>query len=116
MKKILSFSVFFSLITLVTNADYWLQKANFGGLSRADATGFSLNGKGYIGTGFTSTYATDWWEYDPATNLWTQKANYPAGGIVEASAFTIGSKGYILPAPSGTDLWQYDPVLNVWNM
>jgi N-acetylneuraminic acid mutarotase len=115
MTKKLIYLVLILILPIFTKADYWLQKANFGGISRADATGFSLNGKGYIGTGYTGVYSSDWWEYDPATDAWTQKANYPGGGIVEASAFTIGSKGYVLPAPSGTDLWQYDPIANTWN-
>src|SRR5215204_1195744 len=90
-------------------ADYWLQKANFGGSNRADATGFAIGNKCYIGTGYTGTYATDWWEYDPITNVWTQKANYGGSGIFEAVSFVIGSRGYVLSAPSGNDFWQYDP-------
>lgn len=82
---------------------------------RADATGFSIGTKGYIGTGYTGTYSTDWWEWDQATDTWTQKANYPGPGIVEAVAFSIGGKGYVLPAPTGNDFWCFDPVANSWS-
>ncbi|MBK8414047.1 MAG: hypothetical protein IPL22_05735 [Bacteroidetes bacterium] len=98
----------------VLKANYWTQKADFGGTPRADATGFSIGNKGYIGTGYVGTYATDWWEYDLATNTWTQKANFGGSGIVESASFTIGSKGYILAAPSTSDFWEFDPVANTW--
>ncbi|MBL0340315.1 MAG: T9SS type A sorting domain-containing protein [Bacteroidetes bacterium] len=114
MQKILVLIIVHLLLFHSIKADYWTQKADFGGLNRADATGFSSGTKGYLGTGFTSTYATDWWEYDQPTNTWTQKANYGGTGIVEAAAFSIGSKGYVLPAPIGNELWQYDPILNSW--
>jgi hypothetical protein len=61
------------LLASTAKADYWVQKSNVGGLNRADATGFSLNGKGYMGTGYSGTYQSDWWEYDPASDTWTQK-------------------------------------------
>lgn len=58
-----------------TNA--WTQKADFGGTPRFLATGFSISGKGYIGTGDGTTgYTKDFWEYDPMTNIWTQKADF----------------------------------------
>jgi len=103
-----------TLLPINVFADYWTQKADFGGINRADATGFAIGTKGYIGTGFTTTYSQDWWEYDQATNTWVQKANYGGSGIVEAAAFSVGSKGYILPAPIGNDLWQYDSQLDTW--
>jgi len=95
-------------------ADYWTQKANFAGLNRADATGFAIGNKCYIGTGYIGVYATDWWEYDPITDVWTQKANYGGSGIIEAVSFAIGSRGYVLSSPSGNDFWQYDPSANTW--
>ena len=102
------------LLSSIAKADYWVQKANVGGLNRADATGFSLNGKGYIGTGYSGSYQSDWWEYDPASDTWTQKASYPGGGIVEAASFTIGSFGYVVSSPSSNDVYRYDPTANTW--
>lgn len=40
------------------------------------ATGFSINSKGYIGTGYDGNSKKDFWEYDPATNSWTQKVHF----------------------------------------
>ena len=55
--------------------DTWTQKADFGGLERYGAVGFSIGNKGYMGTGTDdATFKKDFWEYDPAFNTWTQKA------------------------------------------
>lgn len=105
------------LLSFTCQADYWIQRADFAGLSRADAAGFSIGTKGYLGTGFTGTYASDWWEYDTATDAWTQKAGIPGGsGYVETGWFSIGNKGYLLSFPGGTDFWEYDPSLNTWTL
>ncbi|MFM7079454.1 MAG: T9SS type A sorting domain-containing protein [Bacteroidota bacterium] len=96
-------------------ADYWVQKADVGGVTRGDATGFTLGGKCYMGTGYNaSTYLSDWWEYDPAADTWTQKASHPGNGIVEAASFTIGPFGYVVSAPLSNDVYSYDPATNTW--
>ena len=97
----------------------WTQKANFGGIARAGAVGFSIGSKGYIGTGsIIGNVYSDFWEYDPATDIWTQKANFGGTARDRAVGFSIGSKGYI-----GTgyhdgiyydDFWEYDPATNAW--
>ena len=79
----------------MTNA--WAQKADFGGMVRRNAAGFSIGNKGYIGTGysFAGPYLKDFWEYDPANNSWTQKASVGGSGRFLAVGFSIGSKGYV---------------------
>jgi N-acetylneuraminic acid mutarotase len=62
--------------------------------SRQYATTFTIGAKTYLGlrdNGGTS----DFWEYDPATNLWTEKANFPGDARAYAIAFSIGNKGYV---------------------
>ncbi len=114
MRKVLLLAVSLFLQTHVS-ADYWVQKADVGGVTRGDATGFAIGGKCYMGTGYnSSTYLSDWWEYDPATDVWTQKASHPGSGIVEAASFTIGSFGYVVSAPVSNDVYKYDPVANTW--
>ena len=53
----------------------------------AQAVGFSIGGKGYIGTGAiwspTWIYYKDFWEYDPVANTWTQKED--VGGTARRS-------------------------------
>ena len=74
------------IILLISNESYsqignWIAKAPFGGTVRQYAVGFSINNKGYIGTGWDmgAGYRDDFWEYDPATNSWTQKATFTGG-------------------------------------
>lgn len=95
--------------------DSWTQKADFGGLARYNAVGFSIGTKGYIGTGMGG--GNDFWEYDPTLNKWTRKAEF--GGSVRGTAagFSIGSKGYVGTGYSFVngilvnlnDFWEYTP-------
>lgn len=103
----------------VIGGDEWTRKADFGGGVRICATGFSINGKGYLGMGNDSTiYHKDLWEYNPANDTWTQKADF--GG--EARHFAVGleidGKGYIGLGWNGTkslkDFWEYNPTNNTW--
>ena len=106
----------------------WTQMADFGGAARANAVGFSIGDKGYIGTGYDgTTYYKDFWEYDPsvgAGGTWTQKADFPGPARHEAVGFGSATKGYI-GAGSGSDqdsfhqtmyndAWEYDPATNSW--
>jgi N-acetylneuraminic acid mutarotase len=99
----------------------WTQKADFGGVARWYAVGFSIGSKGYIGTGqnMNFNYLNDFWEYDPSANTWTQKANFGGAPITAAVGFNIGSKGYIGTGfnsswNSTKDFWEYDPSNNTW--
>ena len=87
----------------------WTQKADFGGTARSAAVGFSIDTKGYIGTG---NFTKDFWEYDPSSNTWTQKANFSGTARSSAVGFSIGTKGYIGTGNDGTfrkDFWEFDP-------
>ncbi|TAL62892.1 MAG: T9SS type A sorting domain-containing protein [Bacteroidetes bacterium] len=93
----------------------WTQKANFGGAARANSSGFSANGKGYIGLGSNisaSIYYQDFWEWNPGSNTWTQVADFGAGGRRQATGFSVGSNGYVScgqgPASVfNNDLWEF---------
>src|SRR6266446_9212732 len=80
--------------------------------------GFSIGSKGYIGTGDNyPVFYTDFWEYDPATDIWTQKADFGGAGRGVAVGFSIGNKGYIGTGYNNIigitkDFWEYDPVTN----
>src|SRR5437762_11675828 len=75
--------------------DTWTQKADFGGIERYGAVGFSIGNKGYIGIGYHLGVEKDFWEYDPVANAWTQKANFAGTARWLATGISIGSKGYI---------------------
>lgn len=112
----------FSIINnqLKAQCNTWTQKADFGSTERFGAVGFSIDNKGYIGTGKDGdSLRSDFWEYDTVSNTWAQKANF--GGIARryAVGFSIDSKGYIgTGLDVGTsylqDFWEYDPVGNAW--
>ncbi len=103
--------------------DIWTQKTNFGGIEREGAVGFSIDSKGYIGTGGRSnpflTVYQDFWQYDPVSDAWAQKTDFPGGPRREAVGFSIGNKGYLGTGWSNfsgimEDFWEYDPESNIW--
>src|SRR5258705_11988697 len=91
--------------TLIAKADYWTQKTDFGGGTRAYNCGFSIGNKGYLGLGH-APITNDFWEFDPLVNTWTQKANF--GGVTRFGAigFSIGNKGY-LGTGGQIDFWEW---------
>ncbi len=109
----------FSVTTDTLPYDLWTQKTDFGGTVRANAVGFNIGTKGYIGTGSNAVgFTKDFWEYDPTANSWTQKADFGGTARVRAVGFSIGTKGYI-GTGSGAggfkiDFWEYDPSVNSW--
>jgi len=98
----------------------WIQKANFGGVTRYGAISFAIGTKGYIGIGLNMwNQYNDFWEWDQATNVWTQKADYAGQGVAASVAFSIGNKGYVGTGSNANfvtqnDFWEYDPVTNIW--
>src|SRR4030095_10177208 len=91
----------------------WIQAADVPGGARQNAVGFSINDKGYIGTGSSEAGAlkNDVWEYNPSTNSWTQKANFGGTARQNAVGLSIGSKGYIGTGNDGADkqdFWELD--------
>lgn len=96
----------------------WTSKTGFAQLGRNAAVHFAVNGKGYMGTGYTGVWSADFWEYDPVGDTWTQKSNLPATGRTVAGAFVIGTKAYVGGGYNGSsdqsDLWEWDPAADVW--
>jgi N-acetylneuraminic acid mutarotase len=106
-----------NLFTILNGS--WLQRADFGGSARGKAAGFSIDGKAYILTGYSSGFESDLWEYDTLTDKWTQRANFPGDAREKAVAFTIGKKGYVgfghsIVQGEHNDFWEYDPALDAW--
>jgi len=107
----LSFSLLFA-------ADTWAPKNDFYSV-RADAVGFAIASRGYVGLGAdTSTIWKDFWEYEPVGGTWTQKADFAGTARYAAVGFAIGGKGYVGTGFDGSsrlkDFWEYDPVANAW--
>jgi len=109
------FTLSITLLILISTSGFsqWTQKADLTGGKRYQAVGFSINGKGYIGTGTDLSKKKDFWEYDPSTNTWSQKADFGGGETELATGFSIGNKGYVLTGGK-KDFWEYDPLTNTW--
>ncbi|MBP9882066.1 MAG: T9SS type A sorting domain-containing protein [Chitinophagales bacterium] len=95
----------------------WTEKAALGE-AVSNAVGFSIAGKGYIGTGQNGyDVKKDFREYDPTSNSWTKKADFGGSARSGAVGFSIGNKGYIGTGYDGDfekDFWEYDPDVNTW--
>lgn len=99
----------------------WTREADFGGIGRHSAVGFSLNNKGYVGTGWGNAQnLKDFWEYNYKLNSWTQKADFGGEARSGAVSFVINNIAYVGTGSSSSsdfytkDFWSYDPVLNTW--
>jgi len=105
-----------------SGANIWMQKTSVPFIGRMNSVSFSINGKGYIGTGVTGGFSgvplDDLWEYDPIGDTWTQKASLPGSARSEAVGFSMLGKGYIGTGRNSTsllnDFWEYNPSTNVW--
>jgi N-acetylneuraminic acid mutarotase len=76
--------------------DRWDRLADFPGNGRTASVGFSINGKGYVGTGYDgNNKLKDIWEYDPTLNTWTRKDDFLGGARYKAVGFALNSYGYI---------------------
>lgn len=76
--------------------DRWDKIADFPGNARIASVAFSINGKGYLGTGYDGkNKMKDFWEYDPTSNTWIQKDDFPGGARYKAVGFSLNNYGYI---------------------
>lgn len=100
----------------------WIKKSTFNEEPRSSATAFTINNKGYMGTGYDGDdYLNDFWSYDMATNSWQQLADFPGVARSSAASFTIGNNGYIGTGFNGdineelSDFYKYDITTNIWS-
>jgi hypothetical protein len=102
--------------------DSWVQKNNFPGNRRCDASAFSTNTNGYFGMGRvwnSGPYVplSDIWEYDHMTDTWALKTNHPNGSnfwvtyLVHNNDIFIGGGGQ----PTTNLIMKYNPQSNLWN-
>ncbi len=97
-----------------TNA--WTQKANYLGGLMYHASGFAIDGIGYVGTGrnISAAVVNTFFSYDPTTNTWEQKANFPGAGRRGGVGFAIDGYGYIGTGSYYSDFYKYDPSTDTW--
>lgn len=104
-----------SLLEYKPSQDIWITRATHPGLSTGGSYGFSINGIGYVASGYVgglSTVTEEVWSFNPANNSWTREADLPGSSRRFLAAFSIADKGYIGLGTNGinlNDVWEYDP-------
>lgn len=104
-----------------TNA--WAQKADYMGGICYHATGFTMNGLGYVGTGRTSpsgsTLVQNFYKYDATANSWTEITSFPGVGRRGAVSFVIGEYAYTGSGESTFGVlgsfYRFDPSNETWS-
>lgn len=89
---------------------------DYAGITRAYAVSFVIDGKAYLTTGhLSSSLKSDYWVYDPSTDLWDNEDFTPFEGQNRYSAvsFSTGTKGFVVTGYSGSyyldDTWELLP-------
>lgn len=99
--------------------DTWTQIADFASTARYNAVAFSINSKGYVGTGYDGTYyCNDLWQYNPESKQWLEVASFPGGKREDAVAVVIDSKAYFMGGRNNgaysVELWVFDGNTEGW--
>jgi N-acetylneuraminic acid mutarotase len=109
--------------------DKWTKKADYPGQAGEYIKGFSINNKGYVGTGYGQRLNipgddipqnNDFWEYDPVTDKWTRKADFAGGERENVIAFELNGAGYMGLGTNDSydanfkDFWKYDAAGDKW--
>jgi N-acetylneuraminic acid mutarotase len=92
----------------------WTKLPSLPSQPRNGCVAFTINGKGYIGTGYNDKMIMqDLWEYDPVAKTWTEKDPMPGDARYDAAAFVINGKAYVCGGFDGrkafNDTWEFDP-------
>nr|WP_294858456.1 kelch repeat-containing protein [uncultured Fluviicola sp.] len=102
-------------------AQTWTSVSSIPTAGRDDGICFSLDGYGYMVTGYLGTFneSNKLFQYDPNTNSWNEKATFPGIARQYACVFTLNNKAYIIGGYSEAsqalkDVWEYDGFTNSW--
>ena len=75
--------------------------ATVGSGARYGAVGFTLNGKGYVCSGYTGTHTKDIYEYNQGSDSWMQKTSMPSTDKrTGATVLVYDNKAYIVSGSS----------------
>jgi len=99
----------------------------FPGIARQQAVGFSLNGKGYVGTGWgwigsgkeaELQTLRDFWKYDPTNDAWIEVAPLPKEAKIRRGAIAfslqVNNKWYGFVGCGYTDVPDKEYLLDFW--
>ena len=68
---------------------------------RYGAVAFTVNGKGYVTTGFYNNLENSTWEYNPENNSWTKKSSFEASSRTDAVGLSINNRGFVVGGKNG---------------
>ncbi len=115
--------LFYFLFPLISSAqNIWTQTSNFPGGGQIGNFSFVLNGKAYVGGGYSPTSQTtqELWEYDPSTGNWVQKNDFPTT-ITSPVSFVINGYAYVtmgwtqsINSPQ-SNTFRYNDVADAWD-
>ncbi|MBL1411063.1 Kelch repeat-containing protein [Sphingobacterium faecale] len=99
--------------------DIWLPKADFPAGSLSHAVAFVIDGKAYVGTGFSNEQESNtFYCYDPKLNTWEKKANFPGDKRAFAVGFSANGIGYIGAGSNNdqyfNDFYAYHAQTDTW--
>jgi N-acetylneuraminic acid mutarotase len=104
------------------DSNKWSKVADFPVANFFEPVALTINGEGYIGTGYEngSTYRKDFWKYNPQNNTWTKLKDFASLERSQAVGFEINGKGYMGLGFNGNpnkylnDIWEYTPSSDSW--
>ncbi|MCD8260903.1 MAG: galactose oxidase [Bacteroides sp.] len=88
---------------------------------RKNAVAFSIDGLGYVVTGTSGSYRSDYWIYDPTTDLWRKQDErgkiditpFEGSSREHAVSFSNGQRGFVATGNSSSyaldDIWELKP-------
>ncbi len=100
--------------------DEWTKSADFEGLPRSGAAGFTIDGYTYLTTGYgtSSNRFVDTWRFDPERQNWQRVADFPGAARNNAVSFVLDGKGYVGLGTNSSvmfqDFYEYDPGTDTW--
>ena len=106
-------------------ANSWAQKADVPGPNRQSAVTFALNNIAYVGLGSGVASGggdySDFYSYNPATNIWTTLPNFPGAARYGCEEFISCGKGYVGMGRNSSgaifnDFYSFNPQSNTWNI
>ena len=118
MKNFFLSTFLLSVCCAAVSQGLWIQKQNSPATTNKTPC-FTINSKGYF---FSGAASSNFFEYDPVTNVWTAKADCPIGYRQYATGFATDSFGFVgggstsgMLAENTNNFYKYDPVANAWS-
>lgn len=71
-------------------------------ITRSNAVSFTIDGLGYIATGYANGSLGSLWAYDPILDDWEEATSFEAYPRQDAVSFSLNNKAYVLLGRSGT--------------